>query len=75
MTKKEIGAKLKELRLRDGKTQLEIAEELGMTRQHITNFENGDRGFSIEKINKIFALYDLEIKLVLKNVKTKNNLK
>lgn len=72
MDKIEIGKKLKELRLKSGKTLDEVAQATGVLKQHISNYENGKRTFSPEKINKIFNLYGFELQYVINKTGNKS---
>lgn len=56
MTKGEIGAILKELRLKTGKTQREIAEQLGRKQQIIGHWETG---YSQPDANTLFTLCEI----------------
>ena len=56
MTKAEIGAVLKELRLASGKTQKEVADPLGRTQQIIGHWETG---YSQPDANTLFTLCDI----------------
>lgn len=56
MTKGEIGAILKELRLKTGKTQKEIAEQLGRKQQIIGHWETG---YSQPDANTLFTLCEI----------------
>lgn len=56
MTKKEIGKKLKELRLAMGKTQKEVAEQIGRKQQIIGHWETG---YSQPDANTLFQLCEI----------------
>lgn len=54
-----IGARLKELRLKHGYTQSEIAKRLGLTRSSVANWEQGARTpdfFSIKHMCRIYKV-------------------
>ncbi|MDL2214216.1 helix-turn-helix domain-containing protein [Clostridia bacterium OttesenSCG-928-O13] len=53
MTKEEIGAILRDLRLKSGKTQKEVAELLGRTQQVVGHWETG---YSQPDANTLFLL-------------------
>ena len=58
----EIGAKLKDARMEVGLTQENVAEEIQVSRQTISNWENENRDFKIaETIMKINP-YSLKMK-------------
>lgn len=50
-----------ELLKRSDKKQVEIAEELGTSRQHVNSWKNGSKGISLKKLNKIAAFMGLKI--------------
>lgn len=56
MTKAEIGTILKELRIKSGKTQKEVAEILGRKQQIIGHWETG---YSQPDANTLFTLCDI----------------
>lgn len=56
MTKEEIGAILKELRINSGKTQRQVAEVIGRTQQIIGHWETG---YSQPDANTLFILCGL----------------
>lgn len=56
MTREEIGAVLKELRLKTGKTQKEVAELLGRRQQIVGHWETG---YSQPDANTLFTLCDI----------------
>lgn len=56
MTREEIGAILKELRLKTGRTQKEVAELLGRRQQIVGHWETG---YSQPDANTLFTLCDI----------------
>lgn len=56
MTKEEIGAILKKLRTKSGKTQKEVATALGRTQQVVGHWETG---YAQPDANTLFILCDL----------------
>ncbi|WP_186370743.1 helix-turn-helix domain-containing protein [Shouchella miscanthi] len=61
-TQEKIGAKLKELRLRKGVTQQEVADRIGgLTRNYISQMESGKRKISIEFLQKMADLFNVDI--------------
>ncbi len=56
MTKEEIGAVLKEMRLKSNKTQQEVAKLIGRTQQVIGHWETG---YSQPDANTLFLLCDI----------------
>lgn len=49
---------LKELRLKRGLTQRELAERIGVTQQHIAAYENGVNGIDNMTLGKAIKLCD-----------------
>ena len=61
LDKKKIGKKLKELRLSRGFRQNEVADKVGLSRATISNVEVGNRGLSLESLQKFCELYNVSI--------------
>lgn len=59
-----IRARLKQMRADAGLTQDEVAEQLGVTRQHITGIERGVSGASIELLTKWTGLFGAPVHAV-----------
>lgn len=53
---------LKELRLQSGLKAYKVAEELGISRTHLNNIENGKVKIDIAKIEKLSKLYGKSMK-------------
>ncbi len=51
--KKQIGQKIKDLRLRAGYSQEELAGKAGLHRTYMSDIERGERNVSVENIKKI----------------------
>lgn len=49
---------LKELRMKRGMTQRELAEKIGVTQQHIAAYENGVNGIDNMTLGKAIKLCD-----------------
>ncbi|MBO1305959.1 helix-turn-helix transcriptional regulator [Enterococcus sp. 669A] len=62
----EVGAKLRERRNILHMTQDEVAEALGVTRQTISNWENGRSYPDIERIIRLSDIYQLSLDELLK---------
>ena len=62
----EIGVKLKEARIRAGMTQERVAEEIQVTRQTISNWENEKSFPDIVSVIKLSNLYDISLDQLLK---------
>lgn len=52
---------LKFMRRTSGMTQREVAERLGIIRQTITNYENGERTPDIKTLSAMLQLYGYDI--------------
>lgn len=66
----EIGSKLKEARMKAGFTQEQIAEALDVSRQTISNWENGRTYPDIVSVVKMSDLYHISLDRLLKEEKT-----
>lgn len=62
----ELSQKLKELRKKQGLTQLELAERLFVSRQAISGWEAGTSRPSTDNIRCLSALYEVPIDYLLK---------
>ncbi len=61
-----VGEKLKKRRITLNLTQDKVGEELGVTRQTISNWENGKSYPDIERIISLSELYELSLDELLK---------
>ena len=52
-TPKEIGMRLKEIRIRKGLSQAAVADEAGIAREHLTRLEAGHYDPSVGTLEKI----------------------
>lgn len=59
--KKVFSERLKELRLKKGLTQTELGEKVGVKQNTFTNWENGKREPSYEKLEKLADLLDVSL--------------
>ena len=62
----EIGAKLKDARMRAGMTQEKVAEEIQVTRQTISNWENEKFLPDIVSVIRLSSLYGISLDQLLK---------
>lgn len=62
----EIGTKLKNARAKSGLTQEKVAEEIGVTRQSMSNWENGRSYPDIVSVIKLSDLYSVSLDELLK---------
>lgn len=73
---KESGARIKELRLKKGVTQEQMANDLGVTVETISRIERGVRGASIDLISLLSGYFNITIDFLVdgKVVEECNNL-
>lgn len=64
--KKQLGKKIKELRLRAGYSQEELAFKAGLHRTYISDIERGERNVSVENIKKIADALNVDPSELLK---------
>lgn len=57
----QLHEKLKALRIRNYYTQQEIADKLGVTRSTISNFEIGRRKPEVDVLEKLAAIYGVDL--------------
>ena len=57
----QLHEKLKALRLRNHFTQQDIAEKLGVNRSTVSNFEIGRRKPEIDVLEKLAAIYNVDL--------------
>ena len=62
----QIGAKLKDARMRAGMTQEKVAEEIQVTRQTISNWENEKSFPDIVSVIRLSSLYGISLDQLLK---------
>ena len=62
----EVGQKLRERRLELGMKQDQVAEMLGVTRQTISNWENGKSYPDIDRVVHLSDIYQLSLDQLLK---------
>ncbi len=65
----EIGTKLKNARTKNGLTQEKVAEEIGVSRQSVSNWENGRSYPDIVSVIKLSDLYSVSLDELLKEDK------
>ena len=65
----EIGSRLKNARSEHGLTQEQVAEELGVSRQSISNWENNRSYPDIVSVIKLSDLYSISLDELLKEDK------
>ena len=60
--KEKLGARIKELRLKQGIKQCDLADMLNMERSHFTRIESGKHRPSDDNLEKIAKILNVEIK-------------
>ncbi len=58
----ELGKRLKGLRLEQHLTQEEVASEVNMSRDHLSNIENGKYPINIKTLYKLAEFYKVDMK-------------
>ena len=61
----KVGGNLKELRLRAGLTQEEVAARVGVSRQAVSGYESGRRQPDLELLEAFAHLYGVELSELL----------
>ncbi|MDI9469625.1 MAG: helix-turn-helix transcriptional regulator [Bacillota bacterium] len=69
----DVGTKLKEARRAVSMTQEEVAEKLGVSRQSISNWENGRTYPDIVSVVRMSELYNISLDALLKEEKAVSN--
>lgn len=54
---KRVGERLKEMRLRAGLSQDEVAERLEISRSHVSNMEKGRSNTTVTRLHDLALLY------------------
>lgn len=72
LNKAEIGARIKELRNKNGLTQDEVADELHLSKAAISQIERGKNGISPENACALAELFDVSIDQLYKGDLIKN---
>ena len=58
----ELGRRLRSLRLEKNLTQEEVANEVSMSRDHLSNIENGKYPINIKTLYKLAEFYKVDMK-------------
>ena len=64
---KNLSSNIKKLRTRDGKSQAELAQEIGCTTKLISDWEQGRRQPSLEKLLKLVDIFDVTLDQLVKH--------
>ncbi|MDR1607124.1 MAG: helix-turn-helix domain-containing protein [Deltaproteobacteria bacterium] len=59
------GSRLRGLRVREGITQKQMAEKLGLRKRHISEMEKGTRPITLEMAKRIDSTFDIGYKVFL----------
>ena len=58
---KNIGRKIKELRMSRGWKQLELADKMGLSRPAISNIESGKRSLTLATLQRFCEVFSIDI--------------
>ena len=58
---KQVGERIKRLRIQKGISQTELAQEIGISQTHMSNIENGNAGISLWTAVKISRVLECSI--------------
>lgn len=58
----ELGRRLKSLRLEENLTQEQVANEVNMSRDHLSNIENGKYPINIKTLYKLAEFFKVDMK-------------
>lgn len=64
----EIGKRLKERRLKQGLSQEQFAERIGIHRTYVGSIERGEKAITVKTLNKICKSLDTNLSEFLKNI-------
>lgn len=65
LDEKALGARLKELRVKNSITQSQLGEYLGVDQSYISKFESGQRQLSVLSLEKLAHLFGLPVESLL----------
>lgn len=63
----EVGARIREVRMKKGLSQAQLAEMLGLTPPYISNIETGKQNMSITALAKISDVLEVSADWILRN--------
>ncbi len=58
----ELGRRLKSLRIQKGLTQEDVAHEVKISRDHLSNIENGKHPINIKNLYKLAEFFEVDMK-------------
>lgn len=61
MIQKEVGNKIKQLRLRNDMTLEQLGERLGVSKAYVHHMENGNRKISLDFLEIVADIFDVEV--------------
>lgn len=64
MTKQQIGAELKRLRIEKGLTQTQAGKAAGQSAQHIYAIETGELNLTLDRLEKVGAALGVRVTLI-----------
>ncbi len=64
LSSKEIGWKLRKLRLQAGWTQEKLAEQIGVSVQQIQNYESGANKMNTDRLQQVANALDIQIQIM-----------
>ncbi|MEG0016072.1 MAG: helix-turn-helix transcriptional regulator [Gordonibacter sp.] len=60
-SRNKVGARIKELRLRNGLTQEKFALMIGLNRSYLADIEKGNRNFGFDTLERIVKGFDISL--------------
>lgn len=64
----KVGLELKALRVKNGLTQIELAEKIGVHQNTIMKYEKNANDIQLSVLEKILELFNVELYIFFKNV-------
>lgn len=61
VSQKEIGKRIQDLRKKRHMRVVEVAEKLGITRQHVYNLESGKKSLTVERLQQIRTVFNVNV--------------
>lgn len=70
---KEIGLRIKTLRLKNNIYQTELAKQIGVSQTHMSNIESGRAGLTLENLVKMVHIFNCSIDEIVFGTSTNAN--
>lgn len=70
----QIGVRIEQLRLKFGYTRETVAEQIGISWQHLSNIEKGRRRITLEILMKVQAIFHVPFEFLIYGENEKNDL-